>query len=67
MGLRTQFQAAVDNEFSALEEKAGISVAVYTNEKLWTYAAGEADKDVNMTVETPLLISSTSKTFFCRR
>ena len=63
MGLRTQFQAAVDNEFSALEEKAGISVAVYTNEKLWTYAAGEADKDVNMTVETPLLISSTSKTF----
>jgi CubicO group peptidase (beta-lactamase class C family) len=63
VGMRTQFQAAVDNEFSALEEKAGISVAVYTNETLWTYAVGEADEDVNMTVETPLLISSTSKTF----
>mgnify|MGYP000232838503 CR=1 FL=1 len=63
MGLRTQFQAAVDNEFLALEEKAGISVAVYTNGKLWTYAAGEADNDVDITVETPLLISSTSKTF----
>ena len=62
-GLRTEFQAAVDNEFSALEEKAGISVAVYTNGKLWTYATGEADKGVDMTVETPLLISSTSKTF----
>ena len=45
-GLRTEFQAAVDNEFSALEEKAGISVAVYTNGKLWTYATGEADKGV---------------------
>ena len=31
IGLRIQFQAAVDNEFSTLEEKAGISVAVYTD------------------------------------
>ena len=61
--LRTRFQAAVENEFSVLEEKAGISVAVYTNGKLWTYAMGEADKGVDMTVETPLMISSTSKTF----
>ena len=53
----------MDNEFSTLEEKTGISIAVYTNEKLWTYAVGETDNDVDMTVETPLLISSTSKPF----
>ena len=62
-GLRTLFQTAVDNEFLALEEKAGLSVAVYTDKKLWTYATGEADNNVRMTVDTPLLISSTSKTF----
>ena len=62
-GLRTLFQTAVDNEFLALEEKAGISVAVYTDKKLWTYATGEADNNVTMTVDTPLMVSSTSKTF----
>ena len=61
--MRTQFQAAVDNEFSALEEKAGISVAVYTDKKLWTYATGEADNNVKMTVDTPLMVNSSSKTF----
>ena len=33
-GLRTLFQVAVDNEFLALEEKSGLSVAVYTDKKL---------------------------------
>lgn len=61
--LQTRFQATVKDEFSVLEEKAGISVAVYTKGKLWTYAMGEADKGVDMTVETPMMISSTSKTF----
>ena len=62
-GLRTLFQIAVDNEFLALEEKAGLSVAVYTDKKLWTYATGEADNNVKMMVDTPLMVSSTSKTF----
>ena len=62
-GLRTLFQIAVDNEFLALEEKAGLSVAVYTDQKLWTYATGEADNNVKMMVDTPLMVSSTSKTF----
>ena len=57
------FQAAIDDEFSTLPEKAGLSVAVYTDGTLWTYAAGEADFSRNMTVETPLMVSSTSKTF----
>ena len=62
-GLRTLFQVAVDNEFLALEEKAGLSVAVYTDKKLWTYATGEADNNVKMMVDTPLMVSSSSKTF----
>ena len=62
-GLRTLFQIAVDNEFLALEEKAGLSVAVYTDKKLWTYATGEADNNVKMMVDTPLMVSSSSKTF----
>ncbi len=62
-GSRTLFQTAVDNEFLALEEKAGISVAVYTDKQLWAYAIGEADNNVTMTVDTPLMVSSTSKTF----
>ena len=53
----------MDNEFLALEEKAGLSVAVYTDKKLWTYAMGEADNNVKMMVDTPLIVSSTSKTF----
>mgnify|MGYP001234312521 FL=1 len=62
-GLRTLFKVAVDKEFLALEEKAGISVAVYTDKKLWTYAAGEADNNVKMMVDTPLMVNSSSKTF----
>ena len=62
-GFRTLFQIAVDNEFLALEEKAGLSVAVYTDQKLWTYATGEADNNVKMMVDTPLMVSSSSKTF----
>ena len=61
--LRALFQVAVDNEFLALEEKSGLSVAVYTDKKLWAYALGEADNNVKMMVDTPLMVSSSSKTF----
>ncbi len=61
--LRALFQVAVDNEFLALEEKSGLSVAVYTDKKLWAYATGEADNNVKMMVDTPLMVSSSSKTF----
>ncbi len=61
--LRALFQVAVDNEFLALEEKSGLSVAVYTDKKLWAYATGEADNNVKMMVNTPLMVSSSSKTF----
>ena len=57
------FQAAIDEEFSTLHEKAGLSVAVYTDRTLWTYATGEADFSRKMNVQTPLMVSSTSKTF----
>ena len=61
--LLSAFEAAVDLEFAAAPEKAGISVAVYTDSTLWTYATGEADETIAMTTKTPLFISSTSKTF----
>jgi len=58
-----EFKKIVDAEISAVSEKAGISVAVYTNGTLWTYASGKASESLDMTVNTPLMISSTSKTF----
>ena len=61
--LQDLFQSAVDNEFVALEEKSGLSIAVYTEGKTWTYAMGEADSNVEMMVNTPLMVSSSSKTF----
>ena len=61
--LQLEFRAAVDNEFAAIKEKAGISVAVYTDGTLWTYATGEANVTVPMTPDTPMFISSISKTF----
>ena len=61
--LRSAFKAVVDLEFGAAPEKAGISIAVYANNALWTYATGQADETIAMTTETPLFISSTSKTF----
>ena len=61
--LQTAFQAAVDTEFDQLAEKAGISIAVYSDGKLWKYAKGIATSSANMTVNTPIEIKSTSKTF----
>jgi CubicO group peptidase (beta-lactamase class C family) len=61
--LRSAFKAAVDSEFTAIKEKSGISVAVYTDGTLWTYATGEANVTVPMTANTPMFISSMSKTF----
>ncbi len=61
--LQTTFQAAVDTEFDQLAEKAGISIAVYSDGKLWKYAKGIATSSADMTVNTPLEIKSTSKTF----
>ena len=61
--LSSSFQDAVNSEFTAIEEKAGISVAIYTDGKLWAYATGDANVGVPMTTRTPLFISSMSKTF----
>ena len=61
--LQSAFKSAVDVEFNAAHEKAGISVAVYTDGTLWTYATGRADESVELTADTPILIGSTSKTF----
>jgi len=63
VNLQRKFKAAVDIEFASAPQKAGISVAVYTDDTLWTYATGKADEDITMSTETPLLIGSTSKTF----
>jgi len=56
------FRAAVDIEFTALPDKAGMVAAVFAGDTLWTYALGEASATVPMTVGTPTLIYSTSKT-----
>ena len=62
-GVEAAFESAVDTEFLTANEKAGISVAVFTNGSLWTYASGIASSIAEMTPNTPLLIRSTSKTF----
>ena len=61
--LELGFKEIADKEFSSIDQKAGISIAVYTNNKIWRYATGIADTSRIMTVETPILIGSTSKTF----
>ena len=53
----------MDEEFAGAQERAGISVAVYADGVLWTYALGEASSTANMTASTPIPIGSTSKTF----
>ena len=62
-GIEAALQAAVDTEFSAALEKAGISVAVSTDDMLWTYASGSASSTAEMSPNTPMLIRSTSKVF----
>ena len=61
--LQTEFQGAVDEHFDAATDKAGISVAIYQDGYLWQYAKGKASSSDKMTVGTPILIRSTSKTF----
>ena len=61
--VQAKFQSFVDKDFSAAKDKAGISVAVYTDGMLWTYATGKASESLDLTVNTPMMISSTSKTF----
>ena len=61
--LETQFQDAIDKRFDEYTEKAGITAAVYTNGYLWRYAKGDASSSEPMTVGTPTLIRSSSKSF----
>ncbi len=61
--LNLDFKEIVDQEFSSVEQKAGVSIAVFTNNKIWRYASGISDESTPMTIETPVLIGSTSKTF----
>jgi CubicO group peptidase (beta-lactamase class C family) len=60
---QSAFKTAVDTEFDPITEKAGVSVAVYSDGKLWQYAKGIASPSAEMTVNTPIEIKSTSKTF----
>ena len=61
--VQSAFQTVVDEEFAIAQQKAGISVAVYTDDVLWSYALGEASSIADMTVNTSIPIGSTSKTF----
>ena len=61
--IQSAFKAVVDEEFAAAQEKAGISIAVFSGGMLWTYALGEASSTTHMTTSTPIPIGSTSKTF----
>ena len=61
--LETQFQNAIDKTFDEYTEKAGISAAVYKDGYLWRYAKGDASSSAPMTVGTPNLIRSSSKSF----
>jgi len=60
--LQTEFQNAIDDHYDNANEKAGISVAVYQNGYLWRYAKGNSNSLDMMTVGTPVLVRSTSKT-----
>ena len=60
--VKKAFQSSVDTHFKAATEKAGVSVAVYQDGRLWEYATGNAQSSTPMTVNTPMLIRSVSKT-----
>ena len=61
--LQTVFETAINKEFESAPEKAGISVAVYSGDRVWVYSRGVADTQVEMTVDTLVPVGSTSKTF----
>ena len=61
--LETLFRDAIDKTFDEYTEKAGISAAVYKDGYLWRYAKGDASSSAPMTVGTPNLIRSSSKSF----
>jgi CubicO group peptidase (beta-lactamase class C family) len=66
-----QFNADMQNnlsevligEFLQLQEKMGISVAVYQDGKIWSQALGYASEGVPMETTTPVAVKSSSKTF----
>ena len=60
--LQNAFQSSVNTHFDSATDKAGIAVAVYQDGQLWEYATGNAQSSVPMTVNTPMLIRSVSKT-----
>ncbi|MBJ31494.1 MAG: hypothetical protein CL466_08785 [Acidimicrobiaceae bacterium] len=57
------FRFAVEDEFRKAVAKAGVSVAVFDGERLWTYTEGTASSTEPLTSTTPMVIRSTSKTF----
>ena len=52
LNLQEEFKNIVDAEFSVISEKAGISVAVYTDGVLWAYSSGKASESIGMTTNT---------------
>ena len=57
------FLFAVEDEFKKAIATAGVSVAVFDGQRLWTHSLGNASSTKPMTSTTPMVIRSTSKTF----
>jgi len=56
-------QTVVDTYFASATVKAGISVALYKDGYIWTYATGSAANGTAMTASTPAFAYSITKTF----
>jgi CubicO group peptidase (beta-lactamase class C family) len=61
--IQAAFTGILTSEFLTLQEKKGISVAVYQNGKLWSRALGFASQKEAMETVTPVGVKSSSKTF----
>ena len=61
--IQASFTEILTSEFMTLQEKKGISVAVYQNGKLWSRALGFASQKEAMETVTPVGVKSSSKTF----
>ena len=61
--LEVQLSKIFAEEFKALAQKAGMSLAVYQDGAIWSQAHGYAKEGVPMEPSTPIGVKSSSKTF----
>ncbi len=61
--LEVQLSKIFAEEFTALAQKAGMSLAVYQDGAIWSQALGYAKEGVPMEPSTPIGVKSSSKTF----